>query len=250
MAKKSHVVLNGWARCLTKKSSHKDSVTLVLLNVNLFKEANYFLTFLTLLIYIFEEKFKVVSSYPQLWIQARHLVELVTSYCAQRTKSLGRPALAFRIGLSGAPGAGKSTFIEALGVRLTAEGHKVRTLLVRYLENAVCTFLDPIPYWFTAFYVPRIPHSGFRTDTYTRYLARYFLFIFKPQVLKTSFGQGESSRSQIRASCSKHESFYLFLVSPFGSGFNKPLITQGFKAPLCFSMKSFKRDKQNTHVVI
>jgi hypothetical protein len=57
----------------------------------------------------------------------------VTSYCAQRTKSLGRPALAFRIGLSGAPGAGKSTFIEALGVRLTAEGHKVRTLfLVRY----------------------------------------------------------------------------------------------------------------------
>ena len=36
----------------------------------------------------------------------------------------------FRIGLSGPPGAGKSTFIEALGKNLTAQGHKVAVLAV------------------------------------------------------------------------------------------------------------------------
>jgi LAO/AO transport system kinase len=36
----------------------------------------------------------------------------------------------FRIGISGAPGAGKSTFIEALGLYLTARGHKVAVLAV------------------------------------------------------------------------------------------------------------------------
>lgn len=35
-----------------------------------------------------------------------------------------------RIGLSGAPGVGKSTFIEAFGTHLTAEGHKVAVLAV------------------------------------------------------------------------------------------------------------------------
>jgi LAO/AO transport system kinase len=36
----------------------------------------------------------------------------------------------FRIGISGAPGAGKSTFIEALGLDLIARGHKVAVLAV------------------------------------------------------------------------------------------------------------------------
>ncbi len=36
----------------------------------------------------------------------------------------------FRIGISGAPGAGKSTFIEALGLLLTGRGHKVAVLAV------------------------------------------------------------------------------------------------------------------------
>jgi len=36
----------------------------------------------------------------------------------------------FRIGISGAPGAGKSTFIEALGLLLTSRGHKVAVLAV------------------------------------------------------------------------------------------------------------------------
>ena len=40
-----------------------------------------------------------------------------------------RPA-AVRVGISGVPGVGKSTFIEALGSRLTAEGHRVGVLAV------------------------------------------------------------------------------------------------------------------------
>lgn len=35
-----------------------------------------------------------------------------------------------RVGISGAPGAGKSTFIEALGVQLTGDGHQVAVLAV------------------------------------------------------------------------------------------------------------------------
>ncbi|MFO7253480.1 MAG: methylmalonyl Co-A mutase-associated GTPase MeaB [Actinomycetes bacterium] len=35
-----------------------------------------------------------------------------------------------RVGISGVPGVGKSTFIDALGVRLTAEGHRVAVLAV------------------------------------------------------------------------------------------------------------------------
>src|SRR6201992_2868198 len=37
---------------------------------------------------------------------------------------------AIRLGISGAPGAGKSTFIEAFGTYLTGEGHKVAVLAV------------------------------------------------------------------------------------------------------------------------
>ena len=37
---------------------------------------------------------------------------------------------AFRVGISGVPGVGKSTFIEALGTRLTAAGHRVAVLAV------------------------------------------------------------------------------------------------------------------------
>jgi LAO/AO transport system kinase len=37
---------------------------------------------------------------------------------------------AFRIGISGAPGAGKSTFVEAFGLFLTARGHRVAVLAV------------------------------------------------------------------------------------------------------------------------
>ncbi len=44
---------------------------------------------------------------------------------------LGQPdAPATRVGISGVPGVGKSTFIEALGTRLTADGHRVGVLAV------------------------------------------------------------------------------------------------------------------------
>ena len=41
-----------------------------------------------------------------------------------------------RLGLSGPPGAGKSTFIEAMGMKLSSEGHKVTE------NDSLC----PIPY--------------------------------------------------------------------------------------------------------
>jgi len=41
-----------------------------------------------------------------------------------------RPGDSVRVGISGVPGVGKSTFIEALGSRLTATGHKVGVLAV------------------------------------------------------------------------------------------------------------------------
>ncbi len=41
-----------------------------------------------------------------------------------------RTGKAVRLGLTGAPGVGKSTFIEALGTRLTGDGHKVAVLAV------------------------------------------------------------------------------------------------------------------------
>jgi len=44
--------------------------------------------------------------------------------------ALPRAGGAFRIGLSGAPGAGKSTFIEAFGMHLIGAGHRVAVLAV------------------------------------------------------------------------------------------------------------------------
>ena len=61
----------------------------------------------------------VESTSPRHRVQAR---ELLTE--------LGSPADAVRVGISGVPGVGKSTFIEALGSRLTATGHRVGVLAV------------------------------------------------------------------------------------------------------------------------
>ncbi|MGB5811365.1 MAG: methylmalonyl Co-A mutase-associated GTPase MeaB [Polyangiales bacterium] len=43
---------------------------------------------------------------------------------------LGDTGGSYRVGISGVPGAGKSTFIDALGTMLTAEGHQVAVLAV------------------------------------------------------------------------------------------------------------------------
>lgn len=48
---------------------------------------------------------------------------------AEHARAGSRP-LATRVGISGVPGVGKSTFIESLGTRLTAAGHRVGVLAV------------------------------------------------------------------------------------------------------------------------
>ncbi len=54
------------------------------------------------------------------------------SHRAEALELLARlvPQPALRVGLTGVPGVGKSTFIEALGLRLTAQGHRVAVLAV------------------------------------------------------------------------------------------------------------------------
>jgi len=46
------------------------------------------------------------------------------------TRLLPDTGRAYRVGISGVPGVGKSTFIEALGTKLTQAGHKVAVLAV------------------------------------------------------------------------------------------------------------------------
>ncbi len=66
----------------------------------------------------------VESSLEENVLEARKLMTLVTQHARnERLKT-------FRIGLSGPPGAGKSTFIEAFGKMLTARGNKVAVLAV------------------------------------------------------------------------------------------------------------------------
>jgi len=68
---------------------------------------------------------------------ARAITLVESTRAADREKSerlltslLPKSGQAMRIGISGAPGVGKSTFIEAFGARLTSEGHKVAVLAV------------------------------------------------------------------------------------------------------------------------
>ncbi|KAK3863031.1 hypothetical protein Pcinc_031157 [Petrolisthes cinctipes] len=72
----------------------------------------------------------VETSHPKKKIQAKQLLTQVL-HQAKRSQSVqGTKALKFRIGLSGPPGAGKSTFIENLGTFLTSKGLKVAVLAV------------------------------------------------------------------------------------------------------------------------
>lgn len=57
--------------------------------------------------------------------QARALMTALTD-----RDGAGVTSSAVRVGISGVPGVGKSTFIEALGARLTADGHRVGVLAV------------------------------------------------------------------------------------------------------------------------
>lgn len=69
----------------------------------------------------------VESSRPQHRALARELLERLEQL-DDRWSSLSRPVV--RVGISGVPGVGKSTFIEALGTRLTGQGHRVGVLAV------------------------------------------------------------------------------------------------------------------------
>ncbi|XP_072477276.1 methylmalonic aciduria type A protein, mitochondrial [Notamacropus eugenii] len=61
---------------------------------------------------------------------AQILLQMVLNYHKEQEQlNKGKP-LAFRVGLSGPPGAGKSTFIECFGKMLTENGHKVSVLAV------------------------------------------------------------------------------------------------------------------------
>ena len=64
----------------------------------------------------------VESSRPEHRAQARDLLAGLESGAHRPT--------AVRVGISGVPGVGKSTFIEALGTRLTTDGHRVGVLAV------------------------------------------------------------------------------------------------------------------------
>jgi LAO/AO transport system kinase len=67
----------------------------------------------------------VESSRPQHRAEAR---QLLAELAALGVETARPPAV--RVGISGVPGVGKSTFIESLGSRLTAAGHRVGVLAV------------------------------------------------------------------------------------------------------------------------
>ncbi|MGA8254998.1 MAG: methylmalonyl Co-A mutase-associated GTPase MeaB [Nocardioides sp.] len=67
----------------------------------------------------------VESAKPERRADARELLTVLTE---SETSGVHSPAV--RVGISGVPGVGKSTFIEALGSRLTAAGHRVGVLAV------------------------------------------------------------------------------------------------------------------------
>jgi LAO/AO transport system kinase len=70
----------------------------------------------------------VESSHPERQKEATWMLDEVARHNIRR-QQLGKQAT-FRVGLSGAPGTGKSTFIEHFGTMLTGRGHKVAVLAV------------------------------------------------------------------------------------------------------------------------
>ncbi|KAG8453948.1 hypothetical protein GDO86_000537 [Hymenochirus boettgeri] len=78
----------------------------------------------------------VESTHQRKRRMAQVLLQMVLSHHRKQEQlNHGKP-LAFRVGLSGPPGAGKSTFIECFGKMLTEEGHKVAVLAV---DPSSCT---------------------------------------------------------------------------------------------------------------
>ncbi|PKC12550.1 methylmalonic acidemia type A protein [Rhizophagus irregularis] len=62
--------------------------------------------------------------------QAQQLLSLILDTRHERAKETGDSISTFRIGLSGPPGVGKSTFIERFGMYVLSQGHRVAVLAV------------------------------------------------------------------------------------------------------------------------
>uniref|UniRef100_A0A8C6TYC9 Metabolism of cobalamin associated A n=1 Tax=Neogobius melanostomus TaxID=47308 RepID=A0A8C6TYC9_9GOBI len=78
----------------------------------------------------------VETQHPRKKELAQVLLQRVLAYRREKEKSNGGRPLAFRVGLSGPPGAGKSSFIEVVGKMLTGRGHKLSVLTV---DPSSCT---------------------------------------------------------------------------------------------------------------
>ncbi|XP_029505703.1 methylmalonic aciduria type A homolog, mitochondrial-like [Oncorhynchus nerka] len=78
----------------------------------------------------------VETQHPRKKELAQVLLQRVLAHRKEQEKQNGGKPLAFRVGLSGPPGAGKSTFIEVVGKMLTGQGHKVSVLAV---DPSSCT---------------------------------------------------------------------------------------------------------------
>ncbi|KAG7458808.1 hypothetical protein MATL_G00224560 [Megalops atlanticus] len=78
----------------------------------------------------------VETQHPRKKELAQILLQRVLAYRRQQEELNGGKPVAFRVGLSGPPGAGKSSFIEVFGKMLTGSGHKVSVLAV---DPSSCT---------------------------------------------------------------------------------------------------------------
>ncbi|CAI5680696.1 unnamed protein product [Oreochromis niloticus] len=78
----------------------------------------------------------VETQHPRKKELAQVLLQRVLAYRREQENRNGGKPVAFRVGLSGPPGAGKSSFIEVVGKMLTGRGHKVAVLAV---DPSSCT---------------------------------------------------------------------------------------------------------------
>ncbi|XP_042572437.1 methylmalonic aciduria type A protein, mitochondrial [Cyprinus carpio] len=76
------------------------------------------------------------TQHPRKKELAQVLLQRVLAFRQEQEKRNGGNPVAFRVGLSGPPGAGKSSFIEVIGKMLTGRGHKVSVLAV---DPSSCT---------------------------------------------------------------------------------------------------------------
>ncbi|XP_051558926.1 methylmalonic aciduria type A protein, mitochondrial isoform X1 [Myxocyprinus asiaticus] len=78
----------------------------------------------------------VETQHPRKKELAQVLLQRVLAIRQEQERRNGGKPVAFRVGLSGPPGAGKSSFIEVVGKMLTGRGHKVSVLAV---DPSSCT---------------------------------------------------------------------------------------------------------------